>query len=377
MKTIGMKIKGFLPVLLVWVMATGCIYEKNDNFGRLQNVLIQVNVSSEEVTKSVAAEADAAEDAINSIRIYAFYNNQLSGHYFRATASAEPIVMDLQLPLSGTHNVDFYVIANENAISGAQGSPAIGEYTSQDQLRQICIGGLVNPHQNGLPLYYNEVVGINVDNLSADKASDIHPGHFWLVQQLDADLKRPVSKVAVYVAEVEPGSAVYETTVPKLTVTGIDIQNASSTGYLFDANDATELGNTPYTIDTDVNVVNVIGEQNGNAVADSENYTLVMEPRYFFENSKGSSQWSSGYFETQPELDQISQGAMVLKIGYSFDGGTSSSYAYVKMPQIEKNVFYKVMCRFSPVGGHQEVLITINEWNYITHTYDEVTVKSK
>ena len=68
---------------------------------------------------------------------------------------------------------------------------------------------------------------------------------------------------------------------------------------------------------------------------------------------------------------------MLLKIGYSFDSGATSSYAYVKMPHIEKNVFYKVLCRFSPSGGHQEILITVNEWNYIAHTYDEVIVKSK
>ncbi len=376
MKTIGKKIIGFVPVLLVLVMAAGCISEKNSS-GRLQNVLIQVNVSSQEVTKSVAAVAPAAEETINSIRIFAFYNNRLSGHFYREGSSDDPIVMDLMLPLSGTHNVDFYVVANESAISVAQGSPAIGEYLTQEQLQQICIGGLVTPEANGLPLYFNEVVGINVDNISTNNASDIHEGHYWLHQQLNVDLVRPVSKLAVYVAEAEQGNAVYETESPKLTITGIDIVNASQKGYLFDAHDASGSGSTSHNFNADINVVNVIGEQNGNAVADSDNYTQVMEPRYFFENSNGSSQWSTGYVETQTDLEQISQGAMLLKIGYSFDSGATSSYAYVKMPHIEKNVFYKVLCRFSPSGGHQEILITVNEWNYIAHTYDEVIVKSK
>lgn len=376
MKTIGKKIMGLVPVLLVLVLATGCIFEKNGS-GRLQNVLIQVNVSSQEVTKSVAAVAPAAEEAINSIRIFAFYNNRLSGHFYREGTSDEPIVMDLLLPLSGTHNVDFYVVANEGAISVAQGSPAISEFLTQEQLQQICIGELVSPEANGLPLYFNEVVGINVDNISTNNASDIHEGHYWLHQQLNVDLVRPVSKLAVYVAEAEQGNAVYETESPKLTITGIDIVNASQKGYLFDAHDASGSGSASHNFDADINVVNVIGEQNGNAVADSDNYTQVMEPRYFFENSNGNSQWSTGYVETQTDLEQISQGAMLLKIAYSFDSGATSSYAYVKMPHIEKNVFYKVLCRFSPSGGHQEILITVNEWNYIAHTYDEVIVKSK
>ena len=377
MKTIGNKIMRFLPVLLVWVMATGCIYDDMDLPGRMQKVLIQVNVSAEQMTKSVAAVASNAEDAINSVRIYAFYNNQLSGYFYRDIASDEPIVMDLLLPYTGTHNVDFYVIANESAFAAAQGSPALGENTIQAQLKTICMGSIVNPSVNGLPLYYYSKVGINVDIINSSSASEIHPEHYWLVQQLDVDLVHPVSKLSVYVAEAEQGSAVYETSTPKLTVTGVEISNITSKGYLFDVNDATGSGNTTFTSNNRVSVVNVIGEQNGTAIENSDNYTEIMSPHYFFENSLGGNSWISGYVESQTNLAQISQGAMMLKIGYSFDGGATSSYAYVKMPQIEKNVFYKVMCRFSPVGGHQEVLITINDWNYITHTYDEITVKSK
>lgn len=377
MKTIGNKIMRFLPVLLVWVMATGCIYDDIDLSKRMQSVLIQVNVSAEQMTKSVAAVASDSEDAINSVRIYAFYNNQLSGYFYRPQPSAEPIVMDLMLPYTGTHDVDFYVIANESAFAAAQGSPALDENTTQAQLKDICMGSLVNPLVNGLPLYYNATVGINVDNINSDSASQIHPEHYWLVQQLDVDLVHPVSKLSVYVAEAGQGSEVYEKTTADLTVTSVEISNITAKGYLFDVNDATGTGNTTFTSNNDVAVVNVIGEQNGNAVENSDNYTEIMAPHYFFENSLGGNSWSSGYIESQTNLTQISQGAMMLKIGYSFDNGATSSYAYVKMPQIEKNVFYKVMCRFSPVGGHQEILITINDWNYYTHTYDEIIVKSK
>ena len=141
--------------------------------------------------------------------------------------------MDLLLPYNGTHNVDFYVIANENAFTAAQGSPVLGERITQEQLKAVCMGAVVNPQGNGLPLYFNSTVGVNVDNIGANSASEIHPGHYWLIQQLDVDLERAVSKVAVYVAEAAQGSEVYETATPKLTVTEVEISNITSKGYLF------------------------------------------------------------------------------------------------------------------------------------------------
>lgn len=375
MKTIGNILKRSLLVLSVWVMATSCIFDKMDNSEKLQSVFIQVNVDAEEMTKSTPALEAGAESAIKSIRIYAFNNGQLSGHFFRETVSSEPIIMDLLLPYSGTHNVDFYVIANEDAIETAAGSPAIGKNTNQEQLKEICMKGVANPSTNGLPMFYNDVVGINVDNIR-NTTDELHEDHYWLVQQLDVDLVRPFSKIGVYVAEVEQGSAVYKTASPKLTITDVQISNVLANGYLFDANSANSF-DSDFISANDVQVVNVIGEQNGEAISDSDNYTEVLAPRYFFENSVGGTGWSSGEVEASTDLAQISQGAMILKIGYSFDSGTTSKHVYVKMPEVERNVFYKVMCRFSPVGGHQEVLISIDEWNYTTHTYDEIVVKSK
>ena len=375
MKTIGNILKRSLLVLSVWVMATSCIFDKMDNSEKLQNVFIQVNVDAEEMTKSTPALEAGAESAIKSIRIYAFNNGQLSGHFFRETVSSEPIIMDLLLPYSGTHNVDFYVIANESGIDAATGSPAISKNTTQEQLKEICMKGVANPSTNGLPMFYNDVVGINVDNIR-NTTDELHEDHYWLVQQLDVDLVRPFSKIGVFVAEVEQGSAVYETASPKLTITDVQISNVMAQGYLFDVNSATTY-TSDFTGGTDVQVVNVIGEQNGEAISNSDNYTEVMAPHYFFENGFGGTTWSSGIVDSSTDFTQVSQGAVLVKIGYSFDSGATSQHVYVKMPELERNFFYKVMCRFSPVGGHQEILISINEWNYTTHTYEEVIVKSK
>ena len=363
--------------VLVCVMATGCVFSKMDKATNLQRVLIQINVSADEMTKSVAAVSEQEEEYLNTLRIYAFNSNgQNIGHYWRGTPSTQPIIMDLLLPYDGVHNVDFYVIANEDAIVGASGSPALVEDATHNQLKAICMSGVDSPQENGLPLYYYGTAAINVDNIRTETIQ-WHQEHYWLKQQLDVKLVRPVSKLAVYMAETEQGSAVYKTDSPKLTVTSVEVSNASSKGYLFDTYDATGETADDFVSDTDHAITSVIGEQNGQAIENSDNYTQILSPFYFFENTNGGESWSSGYVDQQTNLAQIADGAMMLKIGYSFDSGATSSYAYVKMPQIKKNVFYKVMCRFSPVGGHQEVIITINDWNYITHTYDEVTVKSK
>ncbi len=358
--------------ILVCIMATGCIFTKMDNGDKMRSVLIQVDVATEGMTKSIAAVTSDEESAINSIRIYAFYNGNLSGHFSREQASSDPIVMDLMLPYSGIHNVDFYVVANEKSIVSTATSPTIGPNTTEEQLKSVCMGSLNTTE--GLPLYYNKTVAINVDNLSSEQAPSGHENHWLLAQQLTVDLTRPVSKVAVYAAEVAEGSEVYETTAPKLTITSLQITNTLAAGYLFAGNTTTVANGSDYTDDTHYTISRVIGEQNGTALENSDNYNEIMAPQYFFENSLGGANWSSGYIESTGDLSQIAQGAMALKIGYSFDGGTTSSYAYVKMPQIERNVFYKVLCSFSPVGGHQEFHITINPWNYISHTYDEITV---
>lgn len=366
--------KALLSVF-VWVMATGCIFSEMGGSNKMQKVLIQVNVAADEMTKATGAVESNAETAINSIRIYAFYNGNLSGHFLRETASAEPIVMDLLLPYSGTHNVDFYVIANEKAMVASTGSPALGEHTAQDDLKKINLVSLNAPATNGLPMCYYTLLGVNVDNLREENTLEGHEGHYYLNQVLSVNLARPVSKIGVYAAEIEEGSNAYTTTSPKLTITDVQITNVISNGYLFQPETYPTTTAADVSDNTDVPVINIIGEQYGTAITDPDKYTQVFAPHYFFENGSGSDAWSAGYVESSTNLTEIAAGAMLVKIGYSFDSGATSSYAYVKMPKIERNKFYQVLCRFSPIGGHHEILITINEWNYITHTYEDVVVK--
>ena len=97
--------------IIAAVLATGCFFEKMEMPKDLQNVLIQINVSADDMlTKAAPTES---ESAINTLHVYAFQGDALVGYYHReATAADEHFYMDLTLPETGTHSVDFYLVAN-------------------------------------------------------------------------------------------------------------------------------------------------------------------------------------------------------------------------------------------------------------------------
>ena len=100
-----------IALVAVALMSVGCLLEKEEASSQMQEVMIELSVSAGEMTKaSVATD----ESAVSSLRIYAFYGNRLAGYAFRgALAEGEPFYMDLKLPETGIHNVDFYLVANE------------------------------------------------------------------------------------------------------------------------------------------------------------------------------------------------------------------------------------------------------------------------
>ena len=103
-------------MLLCFVAAAlfvGCQKDsENLPIAQERSVTVELSISTEEVSRATPTEM---ESAINSLRIYAFYNGKKAGYTYReATTAGAPLYMDLQLPESGVHNVDFYLIAKIN-----------------------------------------------------------------------------------------------------------------------------------------------------------------------------------------------------------------------------------------------------------------------
>ena len=110
----------FLAVML----QVSCLMEKEGPSAGRQNVMIEVSVSvGEEITKADPEDATAEEKVVNRLRVYAFYGDRLAGYAERgSTALGDPFYMDLELPESGVHGVDFYVIANEDEMAYENGT---------------------------------------------------------------------------------------------------------------------------------------------------------------------------------------------------------------------------------------------------------------
>ena len=308
-------------------LATGCIFEKIDRPEKLQSVLIQVNVSADNM--QTKADPTVSETAINTIRIYAFYEGNLSGHFYRATASSEPIVMDLQLPLSGTHSVDFYVVANETQMTPANGTAALSENTTIAELEDFKFQSFFS--DGCLPMYYKGEQSINVDNLSDEKSTiSGHEGHDYFVQQVEVALTRPVAKVSFYAAtETGAAAGVY--------INEIIMQSEGTRqyGYLLPQTEAV-LKEIPAKGSNDVvfisSPVAITGTTSSNA-----DYMPVFENEYLFEVPVGVASWD-GF---DPYINNY------VKFDVEYTGGEGR----INMPPIERNTHYKIYASFSSEGS--------------------------
>ena len=189
----------FLAAVL---MSVSCL-EKDDPAIDMQNVMIELSVSAEGMTK---ATPTASESAVNSLRIYAFAGERLAGYAIRGKVTdGEPFYMDLELPASGTHEVDFYVVANEAQMAYRNGVVELSENMTRSQLEAIKFTGLTSG--SALPMYCIQKEDINVSEISVISNTEAgHEGHFILTKKVELDLSRSLAKISLYAAKTEGAS---------------------------------------------------------------------------------------------------------------------------------------------------------------------------
>ena len=165
---------------LVATICVGCQNEVEELAVQQESVTIELSVSTNDVV--TRATPTDSEMVINSLRIYAFYNNRQAGYIYRAATTPDtPFYMDLELPENGTHNVEFYLIANEAAMVNAT---SLSENISKDALESITFSSLTN--SGVLPMYCKQVEGINVNNiLNNINTTNGHNGHPILGQKIN------------------------------------------------------------------------------------------------------------------------------------------------------------------------------------------------
>lgn len=347
------------------VLATGCIFEKMEMPKDLQSVLIQINVSADELqTKS---EPTSSESAINTLHIYAFRGNGLAGYHQRnATAANEPFLMDLILPEGESVPVDFYLIANAASMIDRNNPIQLSETMTRAQLEALKYTGIAAG--SPLPLYCKEQKNLNTTRFTASQEQG-HIGHLELVEKVNFTLTRSLAKLSVYGAK--PVGASSSPNIISVTILAPGTREYS---YLYPQTEETLNAVESRANNRDLPLLDqkvFVNDING-AANSAGSYTPVMTaPTYLAEVTYGSSDWTM----TSGNVREV-----VLRIEYSLTDGGELKTGFVYMPPIQRNKHYKVCILISEQDeGKITVTYDVADWNdhtipdfefaYPTHSY--------
>lgn len=350
---------------LAGLISVSCLVEKEEITADGQSVMIELSVSAGDITKSTPT---ANEEKIDMLRVYAFYGSKLVGTTLRSsTALGDPFYMDLHLPATGIHDVDFYLIANESEMADENVSMVLSENMTREEIESIKYTGLMT--KNALPMYCKQTVSINVDDiLSTSNTEAGHAGHFILSQKVNFTLNRSLAKLSIYGASVDGAASDPQILSAKILAKGTRLHS-----YLFPQTDAVLnevlsrtndriLLSTPKTITSKI----VAGSSDVNNPA---NYDLVMTNEYLPEVTYGSSLWNASSGNDRET---------VLHIEYNLGAGKELKNAYVYLPPVIRNTHIKV-CILINSEGQIIINYTVADWidndmvdysfDYPSHSY--------
>jgi len=312
--------------IIAAVLATGCIFEKMDMPKDLQNVLIQINVSADDLqTKS---EPTAAESAINSLHIYAFHGDDLAGYYQGGeTIVGEPFLMDLVLPEGENVPVQFYLIANASSMILYNNPVELSEDMTKAELDALRYTSIAKDLP--LPLYSNDTKTINTTVYTTNEEAG-HEGHLLLVEKVNFTLSRSLAKLSVYGAK--PAGA---TTSPHILSVTMLASGTREYGYLFPQTD--DILNAVVSRANDRGLLSEpvsVAELSGDGTAAAHYTPVVTAPTYLPEVSVGGTpaEWAVPAHERQ----------VTLKVEYTLNDGGAVKTGFIYMPRIERNKHYKV-----------------------------------
>lgn len=350
------------------MLSVSCMTEKENMPAERQSVMIELSVSAGDLTRSAST---TSEEKINTLRVYAFCGSRLAGTTFRNnTALNEPFYMDLELPASGTHGVDFYLIANESEMADENESMVLSEDMSRTEIESIRYNGLMT--RTALPMYCRQTESINVDSVLPTANDETgHKGHFVLTQKVSFELTRSLAKLSIYAAKVEGVSS-----NPQILSARILADGTRMHSYLFPQTEAVLdavvsraedriLFNSPKTVTAAI-------VKGSSETADPANYDLIKSDDYLPEVPYGAYAFSSWNASSGFNRE------VVLYIEYNLGAGQAVKHAYVYLPEIVRNTHYKV-CILINAEGQIIINYVVADWedhvmpdlsfDYPTHSY--------
>ena len=338
------------------LLPQGCVKEDVAPLGEQHNVAVQLNVGTRAVSEADGTPTDD-ESAIHTLRVYAFVEGKPAGHYFtdNVTETPHPFFMDLTFYSSGVQTVDFYAVANEGAMVGANAT--LSESTSESELKNLWFTNYqTNIQQYGLPMFCDNQ-SYELDFTYVKQGSPTapgHEGHAWLdYDNLSFELKRPFGKLGVFAAKAEGETTPLRITGLTMLESGMRMRN-----YLMTPTDeqlrniANAVGDVELSVEGEVTAEladNITSEERRNP----ENYTPVLNaPFYPFENP-----YANGGTWNIPGSDGKEH---VLKIDYAF--GDEPRTGYVHMPAVERNTYYTICCLMRN-DGKITIEYTVADWD--------------
>lgn len=352
--------------LLVLAAATvaGCTKAPAPDLGEELNVLLQMSVGTKAVTETDGTPT-GAESAIHTLRVYAFVDGEPAGHFYTsdyatlegaagtASGAAKHFLMDIKMYSLGSRVVDFYVIANEEAMVTAGSAPAgFDENTTEAELKSFTFTSLNldNGMALGLPMCCKrkETINFAEDDPNNPQTDPGHEGHILLKQKLNFELERPVGKIGVFAAKPvgEKGT---------LTVTGLSVTRSRFVNFLMlpaDLEDAYD-NEGSQAAPRDLAIVGgSVTAEVASGETDASEYTPVQAEAYYpFENPWGSGSWSQAG----------SPRGNILTIRYKYDTDQERT-GTVYLPPIERNTYYMVCCQLSN-SGKIMVNYSVADWD--------------
>lgn len=352
-KTINIMTKTALAIIAA-VLATGCFFEKMDMPEDLQGVLIQINVSADDMqTKGAATES---EKTIEDLRIYAFHGNDLAGYEYVGNTS-DPIIMDLVLPIGTSVPVDFFLVANAGSMKYGNESVAMKENMTKAELQAIKFSGLQG---DVLPLYCEATHDLNTTIYENHPTGpDGHETHLpvvdenLIIETVDFNLSRSLAKLSVYGAK--PAGA---TTSPEIISVTMLSSGTREYSYLFPQTD--DVLNTVPSLANDRILLAegssvALEELTGDGSA-ADHYTPVaVAPTYISEVAVGGnlSEW----------MTLVNDRQLALKVEYVLNPSGAVKTGFVYMPRIERNTHYKVCILVSEEDeGRIHITYEVADW---------------
>ena len=346
------SIKYIALLALAAATVAGCSKAPAPDLGEELDVLLQMSVGTKAVTETDGTPT-AAESAIHTLRVYAFVDGKAAGHFYTpdyaaledaastASGTAKHFLMDIKMYSLGTRDVDFYVIANEEAMDTAGSAVRLDENTTETELKGFTFTSLNlgNGMALGLPMCCKkkETIDFATDDENNPQTVPGHEGHTLLAQKLSFELERPVGKIGVFAAKPigEEGT---------LTVTGLSVTRSRFVNFLMLPANLEEAydneGSQAAPRDLEIVGGSVTAEV-ASGETDAAEYTPVQAEAYYpFENPWGSSNWSQAG----------SPRGNILTIKYKYDTDSQERTGTVYLPPIVRNTYYMVCCQLSNSG---------------------------